>query len=141
MGECNNYRYLNCHTYAYMFFMFQASVSYSLLGAGWVLLTFVIYFVTLEQLFMLPFVFIVFVVCFAFLLELFLHPTRSLFNRFRSILGPKQFLWMLRIGAVLLIAVWSTQSYISSFILLTIICAIIKQLSKRFQRSRRRQRS
>lgn len=124
-----------------MLLIFQECVSYSLLGTGWVLLTSLMYFITLEQLSELPTELIIVIVGLALLLELVLHPIASSFKKFRRILGPKQFLWMLRVGAAFLIVVWSTQSYVASFILVIIICIVIERLQRPRRSKRQRPRS
>ena len=113
-------------------FYFQTFVSYGVFSAGCLLIIFVIYSFTVEQLLQLPFVFVIFSAAF---IELTLHPLRTFLNKSEKLLQNKIFLWTVRIGGMFIIGAYSTQCIEASVILLIIIIIygfIIEKQNKKF---------
>ena len=114
-------------------YTFQVCVRYSFFSVvSVILLVFITYCLTLEQLLQLPFV--LFIICSAVLIELFFQPLRNFRNRSEEWLRDTKFTWSVQFGAMLMIGVWSTQRFIVSFLLFTIIITAIKTRSRRNKR-------
>lgn len=97
-------------------------------GVGSILIVTITYYFTLEQPFQLSFIF---TICAAVLIEILLRPLRWFLNRSDELLRNVKFIRSVQIGAMLMIVVWSTQCYEVSFLLFTIIFAVIKLWSTR----------
>ena len=128
-----NCSYLTIYSYIYAWYTFQVYVRYSFFSVvSLILLVFITYCFTLEQFLQLPFV--LFVICSAVLIELFFQPLRHFLNRSEELLRDTKFTWSVQFGAMLMIGVWSTQRFIVSFLLFTIIITTIKIQSRRNKR-------
>jgi len=72
---------------------------------------------------------IIIIICFAIIAELWLRPTRSLLEASKKLFGPTNFLWFQRIGAGIIILLWSAQPFAARVILLLITVIIILLLA------------
>ena len=101
-------------------FVFQIFVSYGVCFMGFASVTFMLYNLTLEEIFQLP---LIYILCGAVFIELFFYPVTKFVNTSQRLMGYEKFLWPLRFGAAILL-VLSTQSWEASAVLLTITWVI-----------------